>query len=634
MNHPRWIRYLAPPSLVIIIVMMQPLAGGKARGGTEPVDSSLVAGITDSLFHEFMRGEKDRIPGGMVIAVNQFGVFFTRAYGRADEEKQRPFDVEGTVFPVASISKLFTSLAVMQLVEKGRVALEKEVTLYLEDCEIENRFDQPVTIRHLLTHTAGIEPRSIGSWVRDPRLISSPVRYPDTPVLKIIYPPGKLYLYSNRGMAALARVVEKISGIPFPEYVSRNITSPLGMLHSGFAPDDSLLRNLMVGYTTTPGKSTAGPLHRESSYSKMMGAAGLFTTSGDMGKFMLACLNNGKLEGARIIGRQSLHETFRRQFEYHPSLELAMGYGWHTRTRKGVKSVFHRGSAPGVECLLILFPWKGIGFFLLVNHPAGAELIRSFTDIIHERCFNSPGENGISAPRQPPSAPGVRGFFRPLDGTRSSIEKLEFFPGQGLEVKPGRDGLLSVEGVYYREGLPLLFKGEKTELEWYFMKKDGKVLYMTSGLNTYRPLRWHERKGFQLLVLIFCLGSFLSSLGGPVMLWLRKKHTPAEIRNRFRSGAGINMLSVSILNLVFMALFFSARNHLHTDYGVSWPLRILFTIPLVSTVLSLGLPIFLLVVWTGKRRTLPRRLQYAAVTLAAMLFTWFLEYWNLLGYNF
>src|SRR5690606_9419985 len=181
--------------------------------------------------------ERSGIPGAAVAVVHDGQVLTARGYGWADTGsaggEPRPVDPDRTLFRVGSISKVFVATAVMQLVEQGRIDLDADVERYL-DFPLPRAFAQPVTMRHLLTHTAGFEERIKGLIALDgpgPDLRETVAVDPPEQV----FAPGTVPAYSNYGYALAGYVVERVSGVPFDAYVEQNVIRRAGMTSSTFA---------------------------------------------------------------------------------------------------------------------------------------------------------------------------------------------------------------------------------------------------------------------------------------------------------------------------------------------------------------------------------------------------------------
>ena len=171
------------------------------------------------------------IPGAVVTVVKDGQVVTTRGYGWADTGasggKPVAVDPQTSLFRVASISKIPTSIAAMQLVEQGKVDLDADISAYL-DFEIERRFDEPLTLRHLLTHSAGFEEH--GSLTPTTDLEAYVKNDPPAQV----FAPGTTPGYSNYGMALAGYIVQRVSGQPFETYVREHVLEPAGMTTSTY----------------------------------------------------------------------------------------------------------------------------------------------------------------------------------------------------------------------------------------------------------------------------------------------------------------------------------------------------------------------------------------------------------------
>lgn len=179
--------------------------------------------------------EKHRIPGAALIVVHDGRVLLARGYGYADLEGRVPVDPDRTVFRVASVSKLVTATAAMQLVEARKLDLHGDVNRTLHRFQVASRQGQPVTLFHLLTHTAGFDDRNIWRKARGEAGPESLGAYLARRMPPRVMPAGEFICYSNHGMALAGYLVEEASGLPFETYVVENIFGPLGMQRSRFS---------------------------------------------------------------------------------------------------------------------------------------------------------------------------------------------------------------------------------------------------------------------------------------------------------------------------------------------------------------------------------------------------------------
>ncbi|KQU65299.1 serine hydrolase domain-containing protein [Phycicoccus sp. Root101] len=250
---------------------------------------------------------------------------------------------EDTVFDLASVSKLFTSLAVVQLVEEGKVALEAPVATYLPEFAAGGK--EGVTIRQLLTHTSGF-PAWLPLWSKYPDKASRIKAVLDQPPTN---PPGSTYLYSDLNLITLGVVVEKLRGKPLDEVVAERITRPLGMRDTGYNPSDRT-RTAATEYQTAPARGMVwGEVHDENAWSLggVAGHAGVFSTVDDLAVLSQALLNGGTYRGHRILSKQSVTSLITNFNGDFPGDDHGLGFElnqrWYMDALSGPQTAGHTG---------------------------------------------------------------------------------------------------------------------------------------------------------------------------------------------------------------------------------------------------------------------------------------------------
>src|SRR2546423_13336768 len=197
------------------------------------------------------------IAGAVVSVVKDGQVLFQKGYGYADVEGKKPVLPDQTLFRPGSISKLFTAIAVMQLVEQGKLDLDRDVNEYI-DFAIPKTYPEPVTLRRLLTHTAGFEEVLKNLFVASQQQMKPLHDYLVAALPARIFPPGKVAAYSNYGLTVAGYIVERVSGEKFESYIDNHILKPLKMQSSTFAqpPPGPLEPQMSQGYSiaTKPSK--------------------------------------------------------------------------------------------------------------------------------------------------------------------------------------------------------------------------------------------------------------------------------------------------------------------------------------------------------------------------------------------
>src|SRR5579859_5523677 len=215
-----------------------PKAGEKPASA--PASSSTTHEMTTDDVGAFLDGimpqqlARENIAGAVISVVKDGKVLFAKGYGYSDVEKKTPVTPDGTLFRPGSISKLFTWTSVMQLVEQGKLDLDRDINDYL-DFKVEPAFGQPITLRNIMTHTSGFEEVIKDLITDDPNSAKVTLRdFVTSHAPRRIYPPGKVPAYSNYATTLAGYIVQRVSGEPFEQYVEKHIYEPLHMQHATF----------------------------------------------------------------------------------------------------------------------------------------------------------------------------------------------------------------------------------------------------------------------------------------------------------------------------------------------------------------------------------------------------------------
>ncbi|MGQ3177606.1 MAG: serine hydrolase domain-containing protein, partial [Blastomonas fulva] len=306
--------------------------------------------------------EKGKIPGAVVVVVNGDGVVLQKGYGYSDVAKRTPVSPETTLFRPGSVSKLFTWTAVMQQVEAGKLDLDKDVNSYI-DFKIPPFEGKPITLRHIMTHTAGFEESVRHLISSDPKAAMTLKKQMPLALPERVFAPGTTPAYSNYATALAGYIVERVSGEPFDDYIDNHIFDPLGMAHSSFRqPLQAKLVPLMSkGYPDVTQKPEPFEI-------VIPAPAGSLSSSGeDMGKFMIAHLNQG--------GVLLKPETTRMMHDFRaPGIAnlTTMALGFYEQWVNGQRAIAHGGDTVWFHSYLWLFPESDIGLYISMN-SAGAE---------------------------------------------------------------------------------------------------------------------------------------------------------------------------------------------------------------------------------------------------------------------
>lgn len=327
---------------------------------THPLTAADVETLVDGLLpYALKRGD---IAGAVVTIVKDGQILFNKGYGVSDRETGKPVDPETTMFRPGSVSKLFTWIAVMQQVEAGRLDLDADVNQYL-DFKIPATFDEPITMRHIMTHTAGFEetvkhlivlggdaPADLGKLLAG----NIPAR---------IFKPGVTAAYSNYATALAGYIVQRLSGEPYADYITRHILTPAGMPHSTMVQPlpPALAPFMSKGYESS--RDPARPFE----ITNPAPAGALAASGADMGRFMIAVLNGGQGQNGRILKPETFAEMHKPQHRPLPGQKLAMGLGFYEQNRNGYRIMGHGGDTVLFHSDLALWLDEGVGLFISMN---------------------------------------------------------------------------------------------------------------------------------------------------------------------------------------------------------------------------------------------------------------------------
>lgn len=303
------------------------------------------------------------IPGAVVVVVKDGKILSERGFGYADAEKRLPVDPEKTLFRPGSISKLFTWTAVMQMVEAGKLNLDTDVNTYL-DFKIPPRDGKPVTLRQIMTHTAGFEEVAKGVAFNDQKYLIPLDQYLKRWIPQRIFAPGTTPAYSNWATALAGYMVQRVSGEEFNAYLEHHIFAPLDMKNATFRQPlpANLAGQMSVGYR--PGKAIpfefVGPAP----------AGSAAVSGGDMGRFMIAHLNNGagllQPATAEMMHNSPLDKV--DPMSILPPLSR-MELGFFETNLNGREVIGHLGDLNGFHSSLHLFMKEGVGVYFSFNSP-------------------------------------------------------------------------------------------------------------------------------------------------------------------------------------------------------------------------------------------------------------------------
>lgn len=333
-------------------------AASSARGGHELTAADVDAWLKGLLTYGMKSGD---IAGVVVSIVKDGKVLYESGYGYADVATQRRMDPERVMTRIGSTSKLFTWTAVMQLVQQGKLDLNRNVDDYL-DFKVSPPGARPITLLDLMNHRAGFEEGLKDLLSMDPQTFQSTETYLKQHPRPLLFAPGTVPAYSNYGAALAGYIVQRVSGEPFDRYVEDHIFLPLGMQHSTFAqPLPERFKGLMSkGYRT----ASTPPQPYELVVTAPAGSVA--STAADMARFMIAQLQLGRLDHVEILDKPTA-ELMQTPSATAPPGFGTLAHGFFYETRNGRTVIGHGGDTIFFHTEFELLPQEGVGIFYSFN---------------------------------------------------------------------------------------------------------------------------------------------------------------------------------------------------------------------------------------------------------------------------
>jgi CubicO group peptidase (beta-lactamase class C family) len=384
---------------------------------------------------------------------------FFHTHGLADLASNRPV-AEDTVFRVASITKTFTAIAVMQLWEQGLVELDAPANDYLRAYQLipANTSWRPATVRHLLTHTAGIAeqvPRSgifrtdFGESVKLGRPVPSLADY-YRGGLRLTAEPGTMFRYADHGPATLGQIVEDVSGMSLNRYLREHVFEPLGMADTTLVRSEVVQSWLATGYKL----SSTGPKPVTDREVVTAGAGGTYSTPKDMARYLAALLGGGANEHGTVLKPATLASMFAAQYQPHPRIP-GMGMAFWRRTAGGHPVVEHQGIIPGFDSQILAAPDDGVGLMAFTNGASRAVqwMPVEMSRLLHHLVGVPEDVIQTDVPQRPEIWGDLCGWYY-LPGPLTDV-RLRTIAGVGVEVFVRRGQLV----LRFLTPIPALYRG-------------------------------------------------------------------------------------------------------------------------------------------------------------------------------
>jgi CubicO group peptidase (beta-lactamase class C family) len=346
--------------------------------------------------------DEDRIPGVALVVVEDGTVVHRKGYGLADKDRGLPIDVVRTLFRIGSVTKALTALALVGLAEREGIDLRAPVERFLEPGLVPaTPIAAPIQLRHLLTHTAGFDQTGLGRRVEDRAARPSLAAFLADELVRARLP-GQVGVYDTYGMTLAGRLIERISGLAYADYMRTRVFEPLGMSRTWVEAPPGARADLAVGYGLEDDVWSPQPYE----WYVTLPASSVDATAADMSRLLVALLGDG---GGLLSAESARRVREEVQLEYGPALG-AFSWGFWDERRNGWRALHHGGIMAGYTSELWLVPEAGIGFFVAYNRDLETgpptRLREDLAAFLHQRVL----------PARPPSVPTDSAMPIPTEG--------------------------------------------------------------------------------------------------------------------------------------------------------------------------------------------------------------------------
>lgn len=574
------------------------------------------------------------VPGATVAVVDDGRLVVAKGYGYSDVANRTEVDAETTLFRIGSVSKLFVWTAVMQLVEEGKIDLDADVDTYLKDMQIPDTYPgQPVTMRHLMTHTAGFEDTVLHMTGEDPSELISIRRYCAENIPARILPPGTETQYSNYGTTLAAVIVEDVSGMSYDDYLQSHILTPLSMENSSIKenlPED-LASRLSMGYHYVGSENLASP-----DYIFVIAPAGsISSTAPDMANFMIAHLQDGTYENVSILSPETAELMHSHIFSNDP-LVAGMDLGFCEQLYNGRRAITHAGDTDTFHSLLVLLPEEQTGFFVSSNSPGGISVRNALFEAFMDHYY--PGEQE-ALPTPVPSDSGrlqqyagtymesrhnYAGFEKyfnlpvPYDVAASTGGTLIITkpsgPAEYIEVEPGV--FSPADGTRPAGGNVVFHTADDGSVEFFALSNIPVFVYVR--------LPWYMTPSFMEWLKNISAIILVTVILWPLLFLFRRMHgvpeptvpEPARFARWIAGIAAVVLIVFVSVLLPWVAGDENLTNIYMMTEEIPAAMTAVLTLPVISGVLTIIVAGFAVFAWKDSYWTLPHRVHYTVVTVA------------------
>ena len=620
-------------NLAILLVLNMFLNTSSSYGQLEQINIPI---LVDSIVKQHLT--KYNIPSCIVSVVHQGKNVFSKGYGYSNLETKASVDPELSLFRVASITKTFTCLAILDLVDQGKLNLQTDIRNYFPAKEFPMHIPKTFSIHHIMTHTTGIEYsdfRISQAALEDGNLET----FVKTSIPNQVYDPGSIFSYSNQAFSMLGLLIEKQTGQKYEAYMDQFIRDKFNMTNSTFF--QHTIEHPISNATKTYHWTGTQFEEREHQFVRNPSASTLQSTATDMAKFMTSMMSNQSTNGKLIISPELYNNMMSYQFTSAIPTQ-GIGYGIFIDETKGRRTYNHGGGIRGYLSGYQLIPEEEIAIFISQSTRYGNEgfmweVIGDFWDQVLLDNPKSQSELLITSEIEN-LGKSYEGLYQLKTSTQSTFEKGQLIFGtEERNVQYIGNGLLNINGSVYKPIDKGLYQIQDTSRNWqmgFTKSPNKKEQYMGWTLyGTLVKIPWFKSQiaiqiatGIGLFVLILMLLSrWISSTFN-----FTNKSKLIKTINLWQWSSALSMLvGFSILILMYVL-------ELEADlvHGAHWGYKIGLAFTTLGGISSLFSPFALGLVSTRKELTMKTKVIYWVFALSLLLIAVVFWYLNLIGPNY
>ena len=462
-------RLLLP--VVLLASCGAPATIDAADAPVEPTAAS-IANAVDPIVRRAITDEG--VPGVAFVFVHGDRIVYQQGYGMADRERREAVDVERTVWPLASVSKLFTGVAALQLVDRGQLTLDANVNDRLRRIKVPAQGHPSITLAQLLAHTSGLDelpgrqfdpdkgpPPSLAEF-----LASRLVRY---------RAPGLFTAYSSYGIALAGVAIEDAGGVSYDEFVRRNILEPCGMKSARIMQRRGDEKGVATPYEIDDGRAT--PIAYE--WYVTTPTSSLVASAPDMARFAMLHLADGRCGDQHVLSEKLTRAMRSQQATIHPAVP-GWGFAFQLDVENGRHLAEHGGDIGGFSALFTLIPEERAAFFI-VNHGEGSDLRFRVKSVLLDALYPHVEPRVVPEPN-PARAAQLREYQGRYRSSLACHTCTDVGPGQDFELGANADGTLELwDSKWVPLERDLFVRADGERLLGFGRDTDGRIAVLSGG---------------------------------------------------------------------------------------------------------------------------------------------------------